>query len=407
MCKISVIIPVYNVSLYLKQCLNSVLEQSYTDFEVICIEDCSTDDSLKILEEYSKSDERLLIIRNKENKGPSLARNRGLEMAKGEYIYFLDADDWIMPNAFEIMTGKAEQYNADVVLFDSCGDAEEVGLTLPSLCWNIDNEKYDTVMTGQEAFSSIVESNTWASSVWRQFWKKIFLYDNKLKFEDKRSAEDWIFTTISLLTAERVVFINTILHTYRRNQKSLGNSFYPEMLRDYALSYMAMLPFWMSHTFSQKTDYSIKIHMDRFAEKIRARHAQYGDDSSSKMFDDLIHQHLYQLITNTNRPLLLERNLDEDFVNKLKKYKQVYIYGAARYAIQMYEQLIKWNVDVQGFVVTGFTKAKSIYDLPVIKLKDVCLDNENVVFALGVTSKNREDVIENLERHGFKNYLTL
>lgn len=407
MCKISVIIPVYNSSLYLKQCLDSVLKQSFTDFEVICVDNCSTDDSLKILEKYSKSDKRLVVLKNMETQGPAMTRNRGLAVAKGDFIYFLDSDDWIMPKAFEVMSEKAEQYNADVVLFDSYGDAEEVGLTLPSLNWDLEKDKYDRIMTGQEAFSCIVENNTWNSAVWRQFWRKSFLNDNKIEFENKRIAEDWIFTTISLLTAERVVFINTVLHTYRRHKKSISHSYYPEMVKDYALNYMSMLSFWMSHTFPKETNYSIKLHMDRFAEKIRNMHARCGDDNSSEMFDDLIHQHLYQLITNINRPLFLERNLDEDFVNKLKKYKHIYIYGAARYAIQMYEQLIKWNVDVQGFVVTEFTKAKSIYDLPVLKLEDAGLDNENVVFVLGVSSKNRKEIINNLELHGFKNYLSL
>ena len=407
MCKISVIIPVYNTSLYLKQCLDSVLGQSFTEFEVICLDDCSTDDSLKILYEYSKSDDRVLVLKNEEKKGPGITRNRGLETASGEYIYFLDSDDYIVPNALEVMRDKAEEHNADVVLFNAFIDAREVGLKSSSLNWNLEKKQFDTIMTGQEAFINIVEKNTWSSSVWRQFWRKSFLQNNKIEFENKTSAEDWIFTTTSLLIAQRVVFIDATLHTYVWHEQSLTTSHHADKIKNAALNYISMLAFWMSHTFPQKTNYSIKKHMDRQAEHIRTMHVQYADVFSIEMFEDLMHQHLYQLVTNTNRPFILERKLDKDFIDKLNNFELVYIYGASDYAIQMYEQLLKWDVNVQGFVVTGFSRAKSIYGLSVFKLEDICMDSDSVVFVLGVTSKNRKDIIENLERHGFHNYLSL
>ena len=90
--KLSIIIPVYNVEKYLPKCLDSILNQSFKDFEIICINDGSSDNSLKILEEYK--DKRIIII-NKENAGSGVARNAGLEIAKGEYIFFVDGDDWL------------------------------------------------------------------------------------------------------------------------------------------------------------------------------------------------------------------------------------------------------------------------------------------------------------------------
>lgn len=407
MCKISVIIPVYNSSSYLEQCLDSVLGQSFMDFEVICVYDHSIDDSLEILYKYRKSDERILILENSERLGLAISRNRGAEIAKGEYIYFLDADDWIMPNALEILLEKAEQYNTDVILFNSCIVEEEEGLPLPSLSWNIEKEKFDTLMTGQEAFCSIVDNNTWTAAVWRQFWKKSFLFNNKIEFENKKSAEDWIFTTTSLLTAEKVVFINNILHTYRRHSQSGSLIHNAEIMKNFFLNYMSMLTFWMSHSFPERTNYSIKIHMERFIETIRYKNAQLTDFSPEEVLDDYIQQHLYQLITHSNRQLLLERNLDKDFVNKLKKYKYVYIYGASKYAAQMYEELTKWGVDIKGFVVTGFTDVRSMYGLSVKKLDDIDIDKESVVFVLGVSLKYHNDIIDNLRRYGFDHYMSL
>lgn len=391
---------------YLRQCLDSVLGQSFTEIEVICIDDCSTDDSLKILYEYKKVDARLRILALEENRGLALARNQGMEMARGKYIYFLDSDDWIMPNALCTMWEKAERYDTDVVLFNSYIDREENGLPISLLDWDMGN-LYETVMTGQEAFGCIVEKNTWSSVVWRQFWRRAFLIENRIKFENVRWHEDWIFSTISLLSVERVVFLDMILHSYRQRSQSLKNSHDTMMLKDYSLNYLFMLSFWMSHTFSDRTNYSIKIHMNRLVKSIRNMHIQLADVFTNEMFDNCIHQHLYQLITGWGQVSLLERELDQNFINQIKEYKQVYIYGAEGYAIEMYEQMMKWNVAIQGFVVTGFTKANSIYNLPVHRLEDLCLDCERVVFVLGVSQKNRKDVIDNLSKHGFENYISL
>ena len=114
---ISVIIPVFNVEKYLFTCLNSVLRQTYQDFEIICVDDASTDSSLGILEYFVQKDSRVKILKNEINRGPGFSRNLGLEAAKGKYISFLDGDDFLSPNAFEILTKKAESDNLDVLIF--------------------------------------------------------------------------------------------------------------------------------------------------------------------------------------------------------------------------------------------------------------------------------------------------
>ena len=92
---ISIIIPVYNTEDYLHVCLNSILKQSYGDFEIICVDDASTDSSLEILEYFTKKDSRIKILKNDSNRGQGFSRNRGLDVAEGKYIFFLDSDDWI------------------------------------------------------------------------------------------------------------------------------------------------------------------------------------------------------------------------------------------------------------------------------------------------------------------------
>ena len=115
MIKISIIIPVYNAEQYLEQCLESVIKQSLKEIEIICVNDGSIDNSLRILEEYSRKDNRIIMI-NQENGGSSKARNSALQIAKGEYCLNIDSDDWIEEGYFEAIYNKAKKENLDIVI---------------------------------------------------------------------------------------------------------------------------------------------------------------------------------------------------------------------------------------------------------------------------------------------------
>lgn len=115
---ISVIIPVYNVEKYLRECVDSVLAQTYSNFEVILVDDGSTDSSPEICDEYAKLDDRIRVI-HRQNGGLSVARNTGLDDAKGEYVYFLDSDDWIVKQTLQKVVEKFSTPKVDVVFFDS------------------------------------------------------------------------------------------------------------------------------------------------------------------------------------------------------------------------------------------------------------------------------------------------
>lgn len=114
--KISVIIPVYNTAKYLEQCLESVINQTYGKLEIICVDDCSNDNSYNVISKYAQKDNRIIAKKFDENKGVSAARNYGLSLAGGDYIYFLDSDDWIENNYLENLISKAIEEKADIVI---------------------------------------------------------------------------------------------------------------------------------------------------------------------------------------------------------------------------------------------------------------------------------------------------
>ncbi|MDR2395361.1 MAG: glycosyltransferase [Endomicrobium sp.] len=212
--KVSVIIPVYNTEKYLKQCLDSVCNQTLKDIEIICVNDESTDSSLDILKEYANKDNRIIII-NQKNLGAGSARNSGLEIAKGQYIAFVDSDDWINLNMLESLYNKAEKTNSDIVLFSYKYYYDNLRL--------LEKFKYfDTkVLKGLEVFSykdSIEDIfKVFDPKVTIKFYKKSFVINNKLKFQNLYTCNDVFFSYASAVFANRVTYTDNYFYIYRIN----------------------------------------------------------------------------------------------------------------------------------------------------------------------------------------------
>ena len=218
MAKISVIIPVYNVEKTLCQCLDSVINQTYKDLEIICVNDCSTDNSAEILEEYKSKDLRIVVLNNDVNIGLGLTRNHGMQKATGEYVHFLDSDDWMELDAYETLVENLEN-NPDVVCF----------------LWNnidvsngkirVEKFKKDFSPTNFEKNPEIIED--WGVSVWHRLYKREYLNFNKICFNDYKCMEDVEYIYKVLATANVVNFINKPLINYRINnpQSLIGKAY--------------------------------------------------------------------------------------------------------------------------------------------------------------------------------------
>ena len=207
--KFSIIIPVYNVEKYLNQCLDSVFAQTFTDFEVICVNDGSTDGSLKILEEY-KIDDRLVII-NCTNGGTASARNTGIDAAKGEYIWFVDSDDWIETNALEILNNKVLECKTDVLGFNGKLKYEEDEREDADKGFSEDN------LTGWEYYNkyALVRRKFHFVCVVLRIYNREFLKKNKLYFQQNILHEDNLWIPYVFYYAKQVSVVNDILYIYR------------------------------------------------------------------------------------------------------------------------------------------------------------------------------------------------
>ena len=145
--EISIIVPIYNVEEYLCKCLDSIVNQTYTDYELILIDDGSTDDSGKIADEYSSKDDRITVI-HKKNSGVSDARNRGLENASGKYICFIDADDWIEVSYLEELLLLAKSNDADIAMCSYLKNSGNLSITQP-----VNSDVF--IQTGKEGIDNL------------------------------------------------------------------------------------------------------------------------------------------------------------------------------------------------------------------------------------------------------------
>ena len=224
MALISVIMPVYNVEKYLENSLNSVLTQSFTDIEVICVNDESTDGSLEILKEFEQKDRRVKVI-NQKNRGNGGARNTGLKHAKGEYVYFFDSDDALFPEALEKMYENITSNESDLVLFKVARYIEGEPLNYNRPIFPLDKKFKgkdfdDFTFTYKDIKYYIMDSGYFA--VWAKFYKKEFLdeHGDILVFPENTAFGDVRFHIASMILASRISFVNDFLYRYTLSNKN-------------------------------------------------------------------------------------------------------------------------------------------------------------------------------------------
>lgn len=222
---ISVIIPVYNVEDYLYICLNSILKQSYQDFEIICIDDASTDSSLEILEYFAQKDSRVKIIKNDFNRGPGYCRNCGLKVARGKYIFFLGCEDWIDFNTFEILVKKADENNLDLLLFNEInfyGGNSEFSIKDDlnnDLFIKFENKVFNHFDLDKKDLFKLYDG------IYNKFYLRSFLENNDICFSNENVTYENIPFFYNVITsANRISLINNRLYNSRKDDFLLSKS---------------------------------------------------------------------------------------------------------------------------------------------------------------------------------------
>jgi glycosyltransferase involved in cell wall biosynthesis len=217
----SIIIPCYNLQDYIAKAVESILHQSFQNFEIILINDGSTDNSLKVLQTLASVDDRIKII-DKKNEGLSAARNSGLDIAQGEYILFLDGDDWLAENSLKELYSKAKTEDLDLLIGDTL-----FYYSNENIKWVYKRPEYIdslNVKSGIDYFIALKKEGCYAPMACNQIYKNEFLKKNSFKFVKGLINEDELWTPQVLLQAQKVNCINLPFYYYLQRNNSIMNS---------------------------------------------------------------------------------------------------------------------------------------------------------------------------------------
>jgi Glycosyltransferases involved in cell wall biogenesis len=213
---VSIIVPVYNTAPYLKECLDSLIRQTLCDIEIVCVDDGSTDGSLAVLRAYAQQDARIMVV-EQPHAGVSVARNRGVDHSAGNYLVFVDSDDWVESDFCKIPYEVAEQTEAEIVFFGWCFRHDRK-IKSGSVCKNLGRTKvYENSHIPRGALSA-------RATVCGQFWRRAFWRANDILFpEDLRLGEDSVALFIGVMAVQRVACVSNVLYNYYQREDSAGH----------------------------------------------------------------------------------------------------------------------------------------------------------------------------------------
>lgn len=384
MSKVSVIIPVYNTEAYLPSCLDSVLGQTLKDLEVICIDDCSPDRCGEILDEYAARDSRVKVIHLPENHRQGYGRNRGLEQAAGKYVYFLDSDDEIVPEALEELTELADRDELDVIFFDSRDvyENEELKNRYQSPFQLRKGTYRNDIYIGKDLLDDFIRQSEWTCYPQRIFWRRDFLIDEGIMYPEGSEHEDEYFAFAGILVAKRARYIRKPYFILRiRPNSVMTSNLRPKNFHGYLMNFYYMNKFITEHkidTFSARIVIS-----NMFIRAMEVYNVLIPKFDPGEPFvrdrDKIIYQCFFSYLNSREE----YRRIDKVVLDEIRKYKKVYIYGAKLTGTRFCEKL-----EHEGDILIGDFIAQDPKEVPEVvmgrhvhSIDDIVIPEDAIVVA--------------------------
>ncbi len=316
--KVSIIVPIYKVEKYLSKCIDSLIEQTYTNIEIILVDDGSPDKCPQICDDYAKKDKRIEVI-HKENGGLSDARNFGIERAMGEYICFVDSDDWVDADYVESLLRSAVKYKADIA---ECGYRKYIEEKDSYYCdTDIRGVDLPKVELGSEAAISLILNRGLHRAVSvNKIYKRSLFVDYQLRFPKGRINEDEFTTYKLLFLSNKVVRIGNTLYNYLQRSDSIMGSTFKKNRLDILKTPGEMRSFFRRHNF----DADNEIVFYEFNNQVKIINKMIAFDMmGEKEFEDVINSVKANISKiNSNQHITKKRKM----VAKLLGHPRLYIF---------------------------------------------------------------------------------
>lgn len=343
--KISIVIPVYNIENYISQCLNSLISQTFQDFEIICVNDGSKDNSLQILKDYAGKDGRIKVI-SQENSGSGSARNRGFREAQGKYIQFLDGDDYFEPQMLEKLYNLAEKHGAEIAVCSSRKVDDEGNITEsrnPNSPINLDKTPFNKPFSyrdfPEDIFSLI------GTMPWNKLYLREMLTKNHLEFPRLTGPDDLCFVYMSYVCAEKIAAIDDELINYRFNRAGSVQTYRANHASDIIRASIFVKEFLKLKGVFE----TVRIaYLRAFINSIRWEISLCNDIQYEKFLNEL--KVLMPEDWEIFKPALRKDYINLDYLYNIIGHKKVMLWGAGFFTQKLFENEVEKNPNILGII---------------------------------------------------------
>ncbi|MDD2509187.1 MAG: glycosyltransferase [Aliarcobacter skirrowii] len=427
---ISIIIPIYNSERYLKRCLDTVVSQSLKDIEIICIDDCSTDKSIEIVEDFITYDKRVKLFKNKRNRGVSFCRNYGIKIANSDYIGFVDSDDSIDINMYKTMYELAKQDDSCMVICNFRA-IDKFGIK--------DFKTFSKNQTKETLFKKTLSKELAPFPVNRIYKKELFI-KNKIAYIENRVYEDAEATHKLIYYADKISICEDIFYNYHINPNSITTSFENKKIDDifyvlestkkflknvnifeiYNEEYFTMIKISVNnvlyHLIQQKISLKIKL---RNLEYLWKNIFSYEDINSmhyniillwlyksflilkdNKMYFDIFCKNISfnkKIVENMKNLVYEELGLSYNIIKQLKENKisTIYLYGAGDIAKKLIPEIENLSIEILGIIDSHAKKNDSLLGYSVNKFEDIDFQSKIIVVSSEYSAYEITTFLEN------------
>lgn len=404
---VSVIIPVYNVENYLKACLQSVQKQNIEEIEIICVEDCSTDGSLEVLEACAQEDKRIVILKNKKNEGLSYSRNRGMLAARGSYLMFVDSDDLLAENALIELCDYMSKHEVNAILFNMTTVLE--GRAAREKLENTEGQYTQDIETGiynrGELLGAFSKIRDWKVEAFRYFWKREKLLQTGIQFYPGLIHEDNLFSFYAWMEVDKIAYLKREYYIYRKRDGSIMYSHSYRQVESLFIIFDEILHYWKEHRFSDETDDAIRTYLDSIYRKFLQKKI-YFEKYERISLGSPADAYLYEKMWLQRQSAFSYAFLSEDKIQRLKNASKVIIYGAGIVGGEAIELLEQEGIRISAVAVTNpennSTTIKG-YDI-----KNICSLkswNKNAMVLLAAVERHHGSMLRVLKEQGFENVM--
>lgn len=430
--QISVLVPVCNVEAYLEQCLDSIISQTFQDFEIICIDDGSTDHSGQILDRYSDSNSRIKVI-HKENTGYGNSMNIALDYATGEYISILESDDYAEPDMLQKLYNAASSNAVEVVkanYYNYYGDKDVYTNHIA------DYPKY--VVINKYFHPTLFNL---ADTIWSCLYQRSFLLEHDIRFHETPGAsyQDISFALQVWFYAEKVYFIEDAVLHYRRNNPgaSMNNpaklfcvfdeyEWIEERFKDDWKSHPVLDSYLIAAKYRDYFNHYRRVGVQyQYALLQRLKESFDGDQLKGRVQQVVFLPRVWQMLRDMNEDInaffqktakqLADARLSicqfqnvnvyaKAFFKELQNYPQVLIYGAGQVGRRLAEAVINRGGQVDRFIVTRIVDDhKECMGIPIQEVREVSYLADTCAVVIAVAERMQYELYQNLKNYGFKN----